>query len=230
MPLSGFYAAYVRTVAGIYLDHLTLVDKERHTHGSAGLHCSGLESIGGCVALEAGLGIGYLQSCLCGHFGIEHSFGAGIAHNLHYVSLLHVVGTCHEILADGNLVESLLIHEVVVGALSVEELIGAALHAHILKLFTDVEAALEHTAVHHILELCAHESISLTGLHVKEFDHEIETAVHADAGAVLDVLSVHHCCIEYYMLILCEISAKDADLDISPQNYKKLRKRQILRE
>jgi hypothetical protein len=27
---------------------------------------------------------------------------------------------------------------------------------------------------------------------VKEFNTEIETAIHADAGAVFDVLSVHH--------------------------------------
>ena len=43
-----------------------------------------------------------------------------------------------------------------------------------------------------VLEFRTHECVALSGFYVEELHHEIETAVHTDAGAVLDVLSVHH--------------------------------------
>ena len=40
------HAAHVAAVARVDLDNLTLVDKQRHTHGGAGLDGGGLEGIG----------------------------------------------------------------------------------------------------------------------------------------------------------------------------------------
>ena len=91
-------------------------------------------------------------------------------------------------MCDRNLVVCLLIHEDVVVALFVKILVWAALHAYVFKFLTDVEPALKHTSVDNVLQFHAHECVSLSGLHVQEFDDEEQLAVHADAGSVLNVL------------------------------------------
>lgn len=171
--LSGFYAAYIAAVAGIDLDSVAGVDEQGYAYGCAGLHSGGLQGVCGGVSLDAGLGVGHLKDGLGGHLGIEHGVGAGVADNLHNVTLLHEVGSCDEFLGDGHLVECLLVHEDVVAAICIEILVGAALHTHVLEFFADVEAALEHAAVDDVLQFCAHEGVALAGLHVEEFYTEV---------------------------------------------------------
>ena len=91
-------------------------------------------------------------------------------------------------MSDWNLVVSLLVHEDIVLTLLVKVLVGAALHAHVFKLLADVEAALQHTAVHNVLQLYTHESVTLTRLYMKKVDDEEQFAIHTDACSHLDVL------------------------------------------
>lgn len=188
----AFYAGDVASVAGVDLDELVLVDEQRHAHCSAGLDCSGLESVCGGVTLDAGLGVGDAEHGLDGHLGIEHCLGGSVGHNLDGVAFLHKGRAGDELLVDRNLLESLVVHEDVVAALAVEELVGTTLYAHVFELFTNVETALEHTAVYNVFQLGTHECVTLSRLHVEKLHAEVQTAIHADAGAVLNVLSVNH--------------------------------------
>jgi hypothetical protein len=86
------------------------------------------------------------------------------------------------------LFESLVVHEDVVVAFRVEELVWTAFYANVFKLFTDVEAAFKYATIYNVFEFCTHECVALTWLNVKEFDYEIESAVDANAGSVLNVL------------------------------------------
>ena len=45
------------------------------------------------------------------HLGVKDSTVGSIRNNLHDVALLHVLVTDYELVVDGNLLESLLIHE-----------------------------------------------------------------------------------------------------------------------
>ena len=190
--LLHLYAADVGTVAGVDFDEVTFVDKEGNAHFSTSLDSGGLERVGCGITLDAGLGVGNLEDSADGHFGEKHGLGRRVADNLDSVTFFHESGSGNEFLVDGNLLESLVVHEDVVGTVGIEILEGTAFNAHVFEFFTDVETTFKHTAVNNVLELGAHESISLSGLYMEEFHAEIETAVHADAGAVLDVLSVYH--------------------------------------
>jgi large subunit ribosomal protein L11 len=75
-----------------------------------------------------------------------------------------------------------------VATISIKELVVAAFYAHIFKFFTDVEAAFKYATIYNVFEFCTHECVALTWLNVKEFDYEIESAVDANAGSVLNVL------------------------------------------
>ncbi len=189
---SGLDAADVGAVAGIDLDELSLVDEEGHAHLGAGLDGRGLEGVGGCVAFEAGLSIGDLEDGLYGHLGEEHGFSGGVGHDFDSVAFLHESGAGDELFLDRNLLESLVVHEDIVVAVGIEILERAALHSYVFEFLADIEAAFEYAAVDNVLELSAHESVAFAGLYVEEFYTEVETAVHADAGAVFDVLSVDH--------------------------------------
>ena len=56
-PLSGFYTLQIVTVAGVYAHLVADVAEQGNTDFSAGLHCGGLEGVGGGVALDAGFGV-----------------------------------------------------------------------------------------------------------------------------------------------------------------------------
>ncbi len=51
----------------------------------------------------------------------------------------------------------------IIAAVSIQVLVGTTLYTHVFELFADVESTLEHTAVDYVLELGAHESITLAG-------------------------------------------------------------------
>ena len=181
-------AAKVAAVTSVDLDDFAFVDEEGHADFGACLHAGGLEGVGGGVALEARLGPSDGQFHLHGDVGIEDGLGGGVGDDLDVLTFLHEVDAVDLVLGDGNLLEGLVVHEDVVLAFHVEELIAATLNAHILEFLADVEAALQHVAAHHVLESGAHDGVTLARLHVEEVDAEIELAVHTDAGALLDVL------------------------------------------
>ena len=182
------YAVYVGTVAGIYFNDFALVDKEGHAYLSTCFKRRGLQGVGGGVAFESGLGVGDFQLRLDGHFCVEDSFSRSIAHYVNNVTFLHEVHACDKVLGDRSLVEGFLVHEDVVLALLIEILELATLYAYVFKCFTDIEALFEYAATYYVLEGGTHDGVTLSRLHVQEVDAEIELAIHADAGALLDVL------------------------------------------
>ena len=192
MVLSSFNSAYVFARAGVYLNQFAFIDEKRHAYGGSGLDCGRLESVRGRVSFESRLCVGDFEDGLYGHLCIKHGVGRGVADHFNCVALLHECRSCHEFLVDGNLLESLIVHEDVVAAVGVEILIGAAFNTHVLKFLADVEAAFEYAAVNYVFKFRTHESVALAWFYVKELHNEIETAVHADACAVFDVLSVDH--------------------------------------
>lgn len=173
MRIYLFDAAYIGAIACVDLNFVACVDEKRYTDFRTCLKSSGLEGIGCSVALDAGFGVCHFENDLEGHFGVKDSFCRCVADNFYDVAFFHKVGAGNESFVDRNLLECLLVHEDVVATFAVEELIGTMLDAYVFKLFADVEAAFEHTAVNHVLELRAHERVALAGLHMKEFDYEI---------------------------------------------------------
>ena len=107
-------------------------------------------------------------------------------------------------MSDGHLLESLVVHEDVILTFFVQILVRTALYAYILQFLTDVETALQNATVHYIFKFNTHNCVTLTRLHVEELNYEIQTAVHTDTYAVLNVLTVNHKII-YYWFIYCFI-------------------------
>ena len=193
-------ALAIRAIAGIYAYDLALIDEEGHTDLCAGLQRSGFEGVGSGIALQSRLGVGDLQLHLGRQFGEENSVGGSVGNDIAGHTLFEEIHTGDEVVGDGHLLESLVVHEDVVCSFFVEELVGAALNTYVLELLADIEAALQHAAVHYIFEFNTHNCVTLTRLNVEELNYEIQTAVHADAYAVFDVLTVNHKII-YYLII-----------------------------
>ena len=185
-------ALAVTTVTGVDTDDLTLVDEQRYANLCAGLYRSRLERVGSRIALQTRLRIGHSELNLRRQLGEQNGVARCIGYNIYYHTFLQEIYTRDQVMSDRYLLEGLVIHEDVVLALFVKELVRTALNANILQLLTDVEAALQHTAVHYILKFHAHNRVALTRLHVQKLDYEIQTAVHADTYAVFNVLTVNH--------------------------------------
>ena len=211
------HAANVAAVAGVNLDDLVGVDEQGHANSGASLDGGGLESVGSGIAFHAGLSVSDLELGLDGHLGKEHGLGRSVADNFNDIAFLHIVGASDKVLVDRNLLKSLVIHEHGIVAIHVEVLIGATLNAHVLELLTDIEAALQHASINDVFKFGAHKGVTLTGLYMQEFDTEIQIAIQADAGSVLDVLSINHNCsaiIIFYVNIVCSQSFESAKLVI----------------
>ena len=182
----------VRTVACVDTDHFAFVDEERNAYLSAGFNRSRLEGVGSGIAFQTRLRIGngqlYLRRQLCEQYRIRRC----VRYDIYVHSLFQEINTGDQIVRDGYLLESLVVHEDVVLALFVQELIRTALYADIFQFLTDVEAALQYAAIHYIFEFNTHNCVTLTRFNVKELNYEIQTAIHADTYAVFNVLTVDH--------------------------------------
>lgn len=182
------YTVEVRTIACVNLNKVALVDEERHAHLNTCLESSRLCGVGGCITLYSGLTVSDAKVGLHWHFCIEDSTIGSVGNNFHDITFLHILHTDNEVVGDGNLLESLLIHEDAACRVLIEVLIGATLDAHVLKLESHLECAVEHTSVGHVLQLCVHYCVSLSGLSVLEIDADPNASIHADACSFFNVL------------------------------------------
>ena len=185
-------ALAVRTVARVDTDHFALVDEQRHTYLCAGLNRCRLECVRRRIAFQTRLRIGNGQLYLRRQFCEKHGVRRCVRYNLYVHTLFEEIHTRDQVMADGHLLESLVVHEDIVLTLFVEELIRTALYAYILQLLTDIEATLQHATIHYIFEFNTHNSVALTRFDVQELNYEIQTAIHTDTYAVFDVLTVNH--------------------------------------
>lgn len=186
--LTFLYAVEIGAVAGVNLNGLTFVDKERHANFNASLHLCRLQCVGGGITLQTRFGIDDFELRLDGHLGIENRLRAGIADYFHNVAFLHEGHTRDEVALNGHLLVCFVVHEDVVSAFLIEVLVLATFHTYVLKGFADVEALFKHAAADNVLQRRAHDGVALSRFYVEEIDAEVELAIHADAGSFLDVL------------------------------------------
>ena len=210
------YTANVRTVAGIHFKEFTFINEQGNADFSTGFKRCRLERVSSGIALDTGLSVSNFQNSLDGHFCIKNSVGRSIADHFYSVTLFHECCAGNELLADGNLLESFVVHENVIATVGIEILIRTTFHSHILKLLADIEATFQNAAINHILKLGAHESVTLAGLYVKELHTEVKTAIHADTCAVFDVLSVNHIR-DCFVVLFDEIFRKDNNFPSNAQ-------------
>ena len=178
----------VAAIASVNLNEVAFVHEERHAYFNASLKSGRLQSVSGCIALDARLRVCNAEVGLYRHLAEENCLGRSIGNHFNDIALLHKVNTSDEIVSDRNLVVCLLVHEDIVLALLIEVLIRTTLYTNVLQLLADIEAALQNSAVNNILQLYAHESVALTRLYMEEVDDEEQLAVHTDACSHLDVL------------------------------------------
>ena len=181
-------ALAVATVASIYTDSLALVAEERNTDLSTSLESSWFEGVSSSIALETWLGVRDYELNLGWQLSVEDSVSRSVRYYVAYKTLFEEVNASDEVVTDRHLLKSLLVHKDIVLTLFVEVLIWTALYAYILEFLTDVETALQNAAIYYIFELNTHDGVTFTWLNVQEVDYEIQTAIHADANTVLNVL------------------------------------------
>ncbi len=197
-----FDALNISTVAGVDAHLVAGVAEEGHTNFGAGLHGSGLEGVGGGIALDAGFGVGDFEHNAGGHLAGEDSLGSGVYHGFADVTFFEELYALDAFAGDCYLLESLGVHEVVAHVVFVEELVGATLNAHFFYFHARVPGLFEDTAGLYVAELGADESRALAGLHVKEFDDEEVVAVDVEAHTVFKV----SCCCHkgvYVLIFIC---------------------------
>jgi hypothetical protein len=181
-------ALAVATIASINADSLTFVAEERNTDLSTSLESSWFEGVSSSIALETWLGVRDYELNLGWQLSVKNSVGRSIRYYVADKALFEEVNTCDEVVTDRHLLKSLLVHEDIILTLFVEVLVWTALNAYILKFLTNVEAALQNATIYYIFELNTHNGVTLSWLNVQEVDYEIQTAIHADANTVLNVL------------------------------------------
>ena len=132
------------------------------------------------------------QSSLNRHLSEEDCTIRSICNNFYNVTFLHVVRTSNLVLRDRNLLESLLIHEDVTSWILIKVLIRTTLNTNILKLETNLEGTLKHTAVSNILQLCDHNGVTLAWLTVLEVDASPNFTIKTNTCSNLDFLWINH--------------------------------------
>lgn len=203
---SGLHALQIVAVAGIDAHLIADIAEERHADFSAGLHGSGLERVGGGVALDAGFGVGDFKHHVGGKLAGEDRVGSGVNHSLDDIALLEELNAFDAFAGKSHLLERLGVHEVVAHIVFIEILIGTALDADFVDFHAGVPGLVEDTAGFYVAKLCAYESRTLTGLNVKEFHDEEIVAVDVEAHAVLEI----SCCChkKFWIVISCIIVLK----------------------
>ena len=96
----------------------------------------------------------------------EYGFCRSVGYHVYYHSFEQEVNTVDEVVGYGNLVKSLLVHELVVVTVMIELLVGTTFYTHVFQFLTDVETTFQNVAVHHVFQLGTHEGITLSLIHI----------------------------------------------------------------
>jgi len=180
------------SVTGIDPDDLPLVEIHRDLDDGTGLDGCGLGATLNGITLETGVRLGNLD--LDEHRGLDaEKLGVGIQEQAVVVLLEPLGVVTDEVDVNGNLLEGLVVHEVVRGAVVVEvlHLLGDELHA--LELRTSVAGLVDGTAGLEVLDLVADERATLARLDVLELDNGVVLAVDLETHAVLEVRGADGC-------------------------------------
>ena len=170
---------------------VALVDEQRNADLSTGLDSSGLQGVGGGVALDTRLGLGDFQLDEVGDFDAEDL--ALIAQQLARLVLLaelEVIGHIGSV--DGDIVIGLVVHEVVQIAILIAVSHVLALDESLRELCGRVVAGLNHRAGDHVLGLGADKGSALAGLHVLELNDLKNLAVLLKGHAVAKLACRNH--------------------------------------
>ena len=185
MALKGSDALHILAGAGIDADVVALVDEQRNADLSTGLDSSGLQGVGGGVALDTRLGLGDFQLDKVGDFNTEDL--ALIAQQLAGLVLLaelEVIGHIGSV--DGDIIVGLVVHEVVQIAILIAVSHVLALDESLRELCGRVVAGLNHRAGDHVLGLGADKGSALAGLDVLELNDLSEELEELEADLYED--------------------------------------------
>src|SRR5690606_14966497 len=119
-PMPSLHPRDVFAGAGVDLDHLVLVDEQRHAHHRAGLQGGRLAAAAGGVATQAGVGLDHLQ---LDEVGRGHGDRGAVPQGDHAVllALQPLGGIADAVLVGLHLLEGLRLHEVPELAVGIEE-------------------------------------------------------------------------------------------------------------
>src|SRR5262249_38277699 len=176
-------AGEVLAVAGVDLQHVTLVDEEGDVHHVAGLQLRRLEGAAHRVAADAGIALHHLQIHRVGQ-GQPDGLAVVEEHRGLDVLLEEVPRFPEHLLPQEGLLVVAGVHEVVVLALLVEELHLPLLDVGLAHLVPALEGGLQHPAGQETLDAGADEGRPLSRLDVLDLDDLVGLPVHLDLQAL----------------------------------------------
>ena len=168
------------------------VDEKGDLDLSAGLQSAGLQGVGGGVAGQTGLRVGDFQEHEVGALHAEHVALVGQKGAL-LVLLDELEGVGQNVLAQGDHVVGLIVHEVVQIAVGIAVGHLLALDERFLELGGGVERGFGHAAGDDVSHLGAHEGSALAGLDVLELHNLVDLAVHLKGFAVSEITCGNGC-------------------------------------
>ena len=182
------YPVEVAAVASVNLDEVTLVDKQRHANLNTRLQSGRLGGVGSGVALHTRLAVGNAEVGLHRHFSVEDGAIGGVGNHFYHIAFLHILNTNHEVVGDRYLLIGLLVHEDAACLVFIQILIRAMLNHHVFEFESNLEGAVKHATVGHVLQFGVHNSVAFAWFSVLEVDAHPDATVHADACTFFDVL------------------------------------------
>src|SRR5215217_3495324 len=190
-PAQGSDPRQVLVRARVHPHPVTNVDEERHLHHEPGLEGSGLAPPGGRVALEPGVGVGYLEVHVRRRLD-AHDLTIRREHA--YRAVGHDVSGRHAdyVFLDRDLLVGLGVHEVEEIPIPIEISHRPRLGPHALELLARPEGFLDHRPRVDVAQPLPDERPTLAGLDVLEIEDREPLAIHPDGTAVPELVGGYH--------------------------------------
>lgn len=185
-------AIVVGTVAGIYPNAISHVDKQWYADLSIAVQLGWLERIGRCIALDSWFGVGDLHLYVRRQLYAENHLFVRVKQNRAIQSILQKLRRVDLVLFHSNLLVGLIVHEVVAHIIIVQVLILARLNTNGFNLHAGVEGVVHNLTIVEILKLGTNEGRAFAWLHVKELDDLPEVVVILHTKPVLNIRSGCH--------------------------------------
>mmetsp|Transcript_28278 Transcript_28278/g.83044 ORF Transcript_28278/g.83044 Transcript_28278/m.83044 type:complete len:202 (+) Transcript_28278:298-903(+) len=180
----------VAVLPRVHLDVLSLLDEERHLNHRSRLEGGGLGAALHGVTLDTRVRLLHPQSHLVRQVhGDDAPLPLG---HLRIAVLFQIVDLVDLVLDQAHLLKGGHVHEDVLLAVLVGELHVELLHLCRHHILPRLPRLLDCVARDEVLELAAHKSCALAGLHVEKFLHLIHATLGLDSQADLEVVGREH--------------------------------------
>src|SRR5713101_1180066 len=182
---------HVRPTPGIDSDDIALIDKKRHVEGEPGLHGRRLATTGRRIALEAGRGFRDLE--VDGGGQLDPQWAALVhQHGDRGVFLEVLQGVAQLVVAKGELIVALQVHEKVAVTVAVKVLHGHLLDPSAGKPVFVPELLVDDRPAADVPQLGAEKRVAAGILALLELEHDPEFPLPLDCHAVAKVAGVDH--------------------------------------